>query len=60
VQIQETSEKRGSRFRIIDHQIVMMPGSIVRQENIKIERTTYQKVVTSYKAQIKLPDSKEK
>ena len=60
VHIQEASETRGSKFRIIDHQIVTMPGPIVKQEDIKIERTTDQKVVINYKAQIKLPESKEK
>ena len=60
VHIQETSEASGSRFRIIDHQIVTMPGPIVKQEDIKIERTADLKVVIGYKALVKLPDSREK
>jgi alpha-glucosidase (family GH31 glycosyl hydrolase) len=60
VHIQEVSEVRGSRFRIIDHKIVTMPGPLVKQEDIRIERTSNNIVVIGYKAQVKLPDSKEK
>ena len=37
-----------------------MPEPVLKQEDIKTERTSNDKVVIGYKAQVKLPDSKEK